>query len=104
MTKRKEGARQYMSAEERKVQILEVATRQAAEQGLGKVSKVSVTGKLGISVTMVNVHYGTVEQLRRAVLETTVDPNIVADAIELHMDVSTLDAALVAKARQLLDE
>lgn len=104
MTKRKEGAKQYVSAEERKAQILQVASRQAAEQGLGKITKGSVTAELGISVTMVNARFGTFDNLRRAVLESTNDPDIVADAIELRMDVSTLDAQLVAQARSLLDK
>lgn len=90
---------------ERKAEILTEAYKQAVTQGLHAVTRASVATALGISDGLISRYFGTVLGLRDAVLAkavTTSQTDIVADAIELGMNVHHVPPDLTAKAREIL--
>lgn len=94
-----------LSPAERKVEILTEAFKQAKAHGLCEVSRASVATALGISDGLISRYFGTVLGLRDAVLAKAVtvkEVDIVADAIELDMNVHHVPPDLVSQAREIL--
>lgn len=94
-----------MAPAERKVQILDEAYRQAEVNGLALVTLTSVASALTITGGLISRYFGTLVGFREAVLAKAVvakQPDIVADAIELGMNVHHVPEALVKKAQRLL--
>lgn len=94
-----------LSPVERKEEILVEAYKQAEANGLATVTRVSVAEALGVTDGLINRYFGTVHGLRDAVLAKAVTTrlvDIVADAVELEMNVHHVPPDLVAAARKIL--
>lgn len=94
-----------LSPGERKDEILAEAFNQAKAHGLCEVTRASVANALGISDGLISRYFGTVLGLRDAVLAKAVlvgEVDIVADAIELSMNVHHVPPDLVGQAREIL--
>lgn len=94
-----------LSPGERKTEILAQAYGQALEEGLHTVTRASVANALGVSDGLISRYFGTVLGLRDAVLARAVIDkglDIVADAIELQMNIHHVPPDLVSEARKIL--
>jgi len=94
-----------LSPAERKNEILHEAYKQAAADGLAAVTRISVAEALGVSDGLISRYFGTVLGLRDAVLAQAVvlnNADIVADALELQMNVHHVPPDIVSHAREIL--
>jgi Bacterial regulatory proteins, tetR family. len=94
-----------LSPADRKNEILDHAFDQAVADGLSKVTRASVATALGISDGLISRYFGTVLGLRDAVLAKAVvsqHVDVVADAIELDMNIHHVPPDLVSRAREIL--
>lgn len=90
---------------ERKEELLTEAFKQAKENGLKTVTRPSVAGALEVSDGLVTRYFGNLQGLRDAVLAKAVVGNeldIIADALELDMNVHHVPPDLVSQARKIL--
>jgi AcrR family transcriptional regulator len=90
---------------ERKAELLTEAYSQAQQHGLKAVTRPSVAGALDVSDGLVTRYFGNLQGLRDAVLAQAVvlnEPDIIADAIELDMNVHHVPPDLVDQARNIL--
>jgi AcrR family transcriptional regulator len=61
-----------MSKADRTEEILKATTELADRHGLAGITREMIANRLGISTGLINSHYGTMQQLRRAVMRRAV--------------------------------
>lgn len=103
MSKPKPGAKKYMTPEARREQLFKEAWTQACTKGLRQVNRVSVTTVVGVSAPMINVHFGSVNELHRLLVVHAVEQRnaeVVADALAMGLEVEA-PQKLLKEARRL---
>lgn len=101
----KQEDRKRLEPAERRAQILAEAFKQAQAGGLGKITRVSVAGALGLTDGIINRYFEGVTGLQSAVLSHAVverELNVIADAVEMRMALDGVPPDLVRQATALL--
>lgn len=65
-----------LAKKDRTEQLLIVATSIAEKKGLNAVSRAAIAAEAGVSEALINTHYGTMTQLRRAIMRRAVKDRI----------------------------
>jgi AcrR family transcriptional regulator len=67
-----------LKPEDRKQEILEAAVRLARVDGYSNITRDNIATAAGVSMGLVNHHYGTINQLKRAVMRAAISREILS--------------------------
>lgn len=88
---------------EHRALILDVALRHASAKGLAAITRAEIAEEAGIATGIVNAAYGTMQQLRRAVMRAAIEREVLAVVAGglAAMDPQALKAPQELRARAL---